>query len=198
MRRIVIALILLMGMAGIAAAQNYKIRPGDKLDVNVWQDPKLNRVVVVAPDGRISFPLAGQMRVSGRSLEAVEAELKKRLGSQYSEDIDITVAYVDRPPDPPKEKAEKVLPGVFVMGEVGKPGKVEYRNSMNVLQALASAGGLSPFAADKRIKIRRKTAEGETLIDFNYDDFVSGKDLSGNVLLRNGDVIIVPERGLFE
>ena len=84
------------------------------------------------------------------------------------------------------------------MGEVAKPGKVEYRSSMNVLQAIASAGGLGPFAADKRIKIRRKVDGDETLIDFDYDAFVSGEDLSGNILLRNGDVIIVPERGLFE
>lgn len=198
MRHILIVLILLAGFTGAASAQDYKIRPGDRLEINVWQDPKLNRVVIVAPDGRISFPLAGQIRAGGRTVDNVEAELKKRLSSQYSEDVDISVAYADRPPDPPKEKEEKILPGVFVLGEVSKPGKVEYRSSMNVLQALASAGGLSPFAAEKRIKIRRKIDGEETLIDFNYKDFVSGKDLSGNVLLRNGDVIIVPERGLFE
>lgn len=200
MLRIILALIALTSLAGVTHADGYRIRPGDRLEVTVWQDPKLNRIVIVAPDGRISFPLAGHIQAGGRSIEAVEADLKKKLADQYSDDVDISVAYAERPPEPPKEvkQEEKILPGVFVMGEVAKPGKVEYRSSMNVLQAIASAGGLGPFAADKRIKIRRKIDGEETLIDFDYDAFVSGEDLSGNILLRNGDVIIVPERGLFE
>lgn len=200
MLRIVLALLMLTGFSGLTYAQGYTIRPGDRLEVNVWQEPKLNRTVIVAPDGRISFPLAGQISVSGRTIEAAEAALKARLAKQYSDDIDVSISLGERPPEPPatEKVEEKVLPGVFVMGEVSKPGKVEYRSSMNVLQAIASAGGLGPFAADKRIKIRRKVNGEETLIDFDYDAFISGDDLSGNILLRNGDVIIVPERGLFE
>lgn len=200
--RLILFVLLTLGLgAGVAFAQGYKIRPGDRLEISVWQEPKLNRIVVVAPDGQISFPLAGHLQAGGRSVQTVEEELKERLAKQYSTDIDVSVALAERPPEPPeppKPPEEKVLPGVFVMGEVAKPGKVEYRSSMNVLQALASAGGLSPFAAEKRIKIRRKEDGEEVLYDFDYKAFVSGKDLSGNMLLRNGDVIIVPERGLFE
>jgi polysaccharide biosynthesis/export protein len=203
MLRLMIAVLAIVTLSGLASAQTepYRIRPGDRLEVTVWQEPKLNRVIVVAPDGRVAFPLAGHFKASGTTVQAVEAALKARLAKQYTTDIDITVAIAqirEDPPEPPVPPEPKVLPGVFVTGEVARPGRFEYQHSLNVLQAIALAGGLGPFAAERRIKIRRKEDGSETLYEFDYDAFTSGDDLSGNMLLRNGDVIIVPERGLFE
>lgn len=201
MLRLITALFVVVWVSGIAQAQTYLIKPGDKLDVTVWQEPKLNRVVVVAPDGRISFPLAGRVKAGGTTIDVVEAALKNRLAKQYTTDIDVTVAIAEikeKPPRPPEKEKEVILPGIFVTGEVAKPGRYEYRHSLNVLQALALAGGLGPFAAEKRIKIRRKQSGAENLYEFDYEAFTEGYDLSGNMLLQNGDVVIVPERGLFE
>ena len=199
--RLIACLFAVIWVSGIARADSYILKPGDRLEVTVWQEPKLNRVVVVAPDGRISFPLAGRIKAGGTTLDAVEASLKSRLVKQYTSDIDVTVAIAEikeKPPRPPEPPKEKILPGIFVTGEVAKPGRYEYRSSINVLQALALAGGLAPFAAEKRIKIRRKESGTENLYEFDYEAFTEGYDLSGNMLLQNGDVVIVPERGLFE
>ncbi len=201
MLRLIACLFVVLAFSGIARAESYILKPGDRLEVTVWQEPRLNRIVVVAPDGRISFPLAGRIKAGGTTLDAVEASLKTRLAKQYTSDIDVTVAIAEvkeRPPAPPAPPAEKILPGIFVTGEVAKPGRYEYRYSLNVLQAIALAGGLGTFAAEKRIKIRRKEHGTENLYEFDYEAFTGGYDLSGNMLLQNGDVVIVPERGLFE
>lgn len=201
MLRFLIALIAVIASFGMAEAQTYRLKPGDRLEVTVWQEPKLNRIVVVAPDGRIAFPLVGHLKAGGNTVEVVESVLKQRLAKSYTSDIDVTVAIADvkePPPEAPAPPEEKILPGIFVTGEVARPGRYEYRHSLNVLQAIALAGGLGPFAAESRIKIRRKENGAETLYEFDYGSFESGEDLSGNMALRNGDVVIVPERGLFE
>lgn len=196
---LIFALLALVSIAGVAGADtSYKLRPGDTLEVTVWQEPKLNRNVVVAPDGRISFPLVGTVRAGGRSVESVQAAIKNGLAKQYTTDIDVTVGIAGIKEEPPAAEEPPLYPSIYVTGEVARPGKYEYRQSVNVLQAIALAGGLSPFAADKRIKIRRKTNGEERLYDFDYDAFTSGEDMSGNIVLKGGDVVIVPERKLFE
>jgi polysaccharide biosynthesis/export protein len=190
--------------SGAANADPYRLRPGDTLEVTVWQEPKLNKQVVVAPDGRIAFPLVGHLRAGGTTVEAVEAAIRAGLSKQYTTEIDVTVAlqsikeYPPEPilPEPPPEPI--VYPNIYVTGEVQKPGRYEIKESTNVLQAIAISGGFSPFAAEKRIKIRRKVSGRERLYEFDYEAFTSGEDLSGNIRLHGGDVIIVPERGLFE
>jgi len=188
-------------MAAQAWAGPYKVRPGDTLEVLVYQDDKLNRQVIVAPDGRISFPLAGHLQAGGRTLEAIEADLKGRLKSQFADDVDITISLLgskEKPEAPPLPPEPPLDPSVYVTGEVAKPGQYFFKTRTNVLQAIALAGGLGPFAAEHRIKIRRKEGGQEVLYEFDYDAFTSGEDLSGNMSLRSGDVIIVPEKGLFE
>lgn len=190
-------------LTGGARAEDggYLIKRGDTLDVQVWQDQKLSRQVIVAPDGSIAIPLAGHVRAAGRTFQAVENDLKAKLKDQFADDVDITVSLLAQKPVPPDAQPAPeppVYPSVYVTGEVAKPGQYFFRTRTNVLQAIALAGGLGPFAAEKRIKIRRKHNGFETLYEFNYDAFTSGKDLSGNIGLKAGDVIIVPEKGLFE
>jgi polysaccharide biosynthesis/export protein len=202
-----VAFLLGLVMMGVAfhieaLAEAYRVRPGDTLDVVVYQDQKLNRQVVVAPDGRISMPLAGHLRAGGLTLEAIEDNLKGRLKSQFTGDVDITISLVsskEKPPAPPPPPPPPPIdPSVYVTGEVAKPGQYFFKTRTNVLQAIALAGGLGPFAAERRIKVRRNEGGSEVLYEFDYDAFTSGEDLSGNMMLRSGDVIIVPEKGLFE
>ncbi len=192
-------LALLVGTAGANA--EYRLRAGDKLELTVWQDDKLNRVIVVAPDGRIAVPLGGSFKAGGRTVEAVQADIKSKLQKQYTDEIDVTLAITEIKQDPEVAQAPEappIDPSVYVTGEVAKPGQYFFKTRTNTLQAIALAGGLGPFAAEKRIKIRRKVNGAETLYEFDYRAFINGDDLSGNMFLKSGDVIIVPEKGLFE
>ena len=192
--RFFLALGLLIFSLTAAAAQTLKV--GDQLNIQVMQDPKLDRTVVVDPSGRIAFPLAGHVRAAGQTPQALENLLKSKLKNDYKDDdLDITVALtnVERP-----DQDDDLKPKVFVMGEVLRPGSYTVRRRTTLMQAIALAGGFSPFAAKARIQIRRQLGGTETTSTFNYRAFESGSDLSGNIDLHAGDVIIVPERGILE
>ena len=196
---ILMVLSLLAGLSAVAYADTYRLKPGDVLDVSVWQDPKLSRQVVVAPDGTLSFPLAGRFKAGGLTTAAVENQLKGRLQKQFTTDLDVTVSFVQSEKRDPKEPVKDPEWTVYVTGEVNKPGSfVVPKKAPTILQAIALSGGLSPFAAEKRILVHRKSASGEIVYPFDYKRYEKGLDMQGNITLRNGDVVVVPERGLFE
>lgn len=205
MRAILLAIGLLFACIANAHADSYQLKAGDVLDVSVFQDPKLNRQIVVAPDGFVAFPLAGRFRAGGLTTAAFEDALKSRLQKQYTNDLDVTVSYVQSAKKEPKPLAREKPPAkdrewtVYVTGEVNKPGAfVVPKKAPTVLQAIALSGGLGPFAAERRIQVYRKRVGGEVVFPFNYRNYTQGQDLEGNITLQNGDVVIVPERGLFE
>jgi polysaccharide export outer membrane protein len=184
-----------------AQADTYRLRPGDILDVNVIQDPKLNRQIVVAPDGYVAFPLAGRFKAGGLTTSAVENALKSGLQKQFSTDLDVTVSYVQSEKREPRslKEAKEAEYTVYVTGEVAKPGAfIVPKRPPTVLQAIALSGGLGPFAAPRRIHIIRKVNGGEMVYPFDYKLYEKGHNLEGNITLRNGDVVVVPERGLFQ
>jgi polysaccharide export outer membrane protein len=141
----------------------------------------------------ISFPLVGPVRASGRTPEQLADFLKARLRDKYTTDLDITVSLVALTRERDEER-----PRIFITGEVRTPGAYPLRTRTNVMQALALAGGLGPYAAKQRIQVRRKISGGESIFVFDYAAFELGTNLLDNIDLRQGDVIIVPERGLFE
>jgi len=184
--------------AGLVQAAPYRLKPGDVLEVNVWQEPKLNKQIVIGPDGRISFPLVGHLKAGGMTVEGVEAALKAGLAKQYTSDIDVNVALIGVKERAKSDPVKDVYPVIYVTGEVNKPGMFEIREATDILQAIAMSGGLAPFAAERRIRVKRDHNGRAEFHDFDYQDFTTGKDVSGNIELQGGDVIIVPERGLFE
>jgi polysaccharide export outer membrane protein len=192
--RILIFLICLCGMATAADAQT--LQPGDTLAVTVMQDSKLDRTVIVDPSGQIAFPLAGHFRVRGLTPQAVESILKDKLKSNYKDDsLDVTVALVNSVKDIPEEDLK---PKIFITGEILRPGSYVVRQKTTLMQAIALAGGLGPFAAKRRIMVRRRSEVGEDIFMFDYRAYEAGQDLEGNITLHAGDVIMVPERGLLE
>lgn len=202
--RIVVGFFIALYFAatGVALASDYQLRPGDVLDVSVFQDPKLNRQVIVAPDGQVAFPLAGRFKAQGLTPAAVETELKSRLQKQYTTDLDVTVSFIQS-----EKREKKAAPAarkdrewtIYVTGEVNKPGAfVVPKMAPTVLQAIALSGGLGPFAAAKRIQVYRKMNGTQRVFPFNYQQYEYHGDMEGNISLRTGDVIVVPERGLFE
>ncbi len=190
MRLWLVALAFLVALPSVVHAQAYRLKAGDSISVTVWQDSKLDRQLVVAPDGAISFPLAGHIQAGGMTFPALEAELRKRLQASYNTDLDVTVALASAP-------GEDNNRTIYITGEVNKPGPYPLVNATNVFQALALSGGFSPFAATQRIEIYRRVNGQDRKMLFNYRDFESGRNVSGNIDLRAGDVVVVPEKGLF-
>ncbi|GGI33797.1 hypothetical protein GCM10010987_76170 [Bradyrhizobium guangdongense] len=182
----------------ISAADAQTLKSGDTLSITVLQDPKLDRTVVVDPLGEIAFPLAGHIRARGLTPVALENILKAKLKPNYKDDtLDVTVAIANAPKEEVPE--EDLKPKVFVTGEVLRPGSYVVRQPTTLMQAIALAGGFGPYASKKRIQVRRRAPGGdETIFVFNYRAYEAGADLEGNITLRRGDVIVVPERGLFD
>ncbi len=188
---------LLCLLAWVPGADAQTLKTGDSLSISVLQDSKLDRTVVVDPSGEIAFPLAGHIRARGLTPQALEKILKAKLQGNYKdENLDVTVAVANSPKDIPEEDLK---PKVFVTGEVIRPGSYVVRQPTTLMQAIALAGGMGSFAAKQRIQVRRRGPGGdETIFMFNYRAYEAGADLEGNIRLRAGDVILVPERGLFD
>jgi polysaccharide export outer membrane protein len=189
------SLFLLLGLCFLAsAAEAQTLKPGDSLSISVMQDSKLDRQVLVDSSGQIAFPLAGHIRAEGLTPQALERLLKERLKGNYKdEDLDITVGLSGT-----TVPEEDLKPKIFITGEILRPGSYVVRQKTTLMQAIALAGGLGPFAAKRRIMVRRKGGPGEDIFMFDYRAYEAGQDLEGNITLRAGDVIMVPERGLFE
>lgn len=193
--RFVLGFLVLFGFMTNVVAQT--VRPGDTLDISVWQDPKLDRKVVVTPDGSIALPLVGHLKAGGMTLQALESELQKRLQKNYTGQLDITVSLAATAPALSPED-DQTQARVFVTGEVARPGPYVIKPQTNIVQAITQAGGLGPFAARRRIQVHRQIKGGDSILLFDYLAFQNGTGTTDNINLRTGDIIIVPERGLFE
>ncbi len=197
LRRLVAALFLLPILAITAAAQDYRIRSGDTLQIEVLEDATLNRSAIVLPDGQISLPVAGTFRVAGRSIADVQSELASRLAPGFASPptVFVTLSSLAERPAP---SAPRTI-DIFVLGAAGTPGKVQVSPGTTLLQAIAQAGGLSPFAAKKRIQLRRVDKAGnEQIYKLDLDAIERGVSAGGTTRLVAGDVIVIPQRKLFE
>lgn len=195
MRRILLAFMALLFTAPFALAQaaGYRIQPGDTLNVIVLEDETLNSQVLVLPDGQISVPLAGTVRAAGRTVEQVEQSVTDRLASNFAVRPNVFVSVMELAED-------GLLIDIYVLGRVNEPGVRQVEVGTTLLQAISLGGGFDRFAATKRIQLRRMdpTTGQERLYVFNYNAIERGSAISAMISLRQGDVIIVPERRLFE
>lgn len=206
------ALLCLLAMAvigtGTAAAQDtatqepaaqtpvvqyreYRINGGDLLHISVYGEPNLDKDVPVQPDGGIAFPLVGNLNARGMTLQELQQEIATNLReSQYFPNLtnnEVTVSMVKATGN-----------SVSVVGQVKAPGTFAYDTRLDVMQALSLAGGLTPFASKSKIKILRRDQAGtQTAILFDYSEVEDGEELDKNILLRGGDVVVVPQAGLF-
>jgi polysaccharide export outer membrane protein len=163
-----------------AAGDLYRIQPGDVLEVSVWKEENLLRQVLVRPDGGISFPLVGNVVAAGKSVDELQHLITERL-----------TKYI---PDPVVTVSTQQLNGnkVYVIGKVARPGEFVANRYMDVVQALSVAGGMTPYAADNKIKVLRRKDGKLIAIPFRYGDIEKGEDLEQNIMLQSGDVVLVP------
>jgi polysaccharide export outer membrane protein len=163
------------------AADVYRLNPGDKLEITVWEEEKLKQEVVVLPDGTISFPLAGHVAAAGKTTTELVSLLRERL-SKFIPDSEINVRLI-------AAEGNKI----YVTGEVVHPGAFVMTSPTDVMQALSMAGGLTAFAKENSIIILRREADGKTRsLPFEYGDVEDGENIESNILLQSGDTLVVP------
>ena len=163
-----------------AQDSSYRIGPNDILSIFVWREPDLTRDVTVMPDGKITYPLIGEIMAQG--LTAIE--LKKAITDKFQDFVtapEVTVIV--------KESRSQV---VYAIGKLTRPGPIALAPGMTVMQALSAAGGFAEWADPKNILIVRREGGKETQLRFNYKEFTSGEKLEQNILLKPGDTLVVP------
>jgi polysaccharide export outer membrane protein len=158
---------------------HYIIGAEDNLQITVWKEPTLSGTVPVRPDGRISLVLLGDLQAAGMTPMQLAADVTQRL-KKYIQDPSVSVVVL-------AVNSQRI----YIIGEVGHVGPIAMAAGMSPLQAIAAAGGLSPFANSKHIYILRGTGAKQQKIPFNYKQALKG-DSKQDVSLEPGDTIVVP------
>jgi polysaccharide biosynthesis/export protein len=157
---------------------DYRVGAEDELQISVWHEPELSQLVVVRPDGMITLPLLNDVKVAGLNMEELQALLTEKLKTVVNEpQVTVSVKAV---------KSKKV----FLVGNVIKQGAYPLGGRMTVLELIAEAGGLSPFAKGGSIYVLRKDNDKEVRLPFNYKKALAGK--GANPELQSGDMVVVP------
>jgi polysaccharide export outer membrane protein len=162
------------------ADPNYVIGAQDVLDINVWKEPDVSRIVPVRPDGKISLPLLNDVQAAGLTPAQLAAQVTESL-KKYVTNPQVTVIVT-------AINSQRV----YILGEVLRPGAFPLLPGMSVLQALSSAGGFTQFAKVKNIFVRRVENGKESKYPFNYREVIGGKKPEQDILLKAGDTIVVP------
>jgi len=169
--------------AGIIEAGTYQINAGDVLSLQVWNEPTLSsEQFSVRPDGFVSIPVIGEIRASKKTILELQASIAEGLSRYLKDEPTVVVSVL---------ASNGNL--VYVLGKVGRPGAFPLNGPMDVTQALAFAGGLNSFAAENKIKVLRRDNSGQQRsIKFKYGQVKDGDKLGTNILLKSGDIVLVP------
>lgn len=167
-----------------AAAYDYVIGPGDELNIFVWRNPELSQTVAVRPDGKISVPLVEDLVASGKTATQVAREIESTLSTYVKEPL-VTVIVAN-------------FQGVYntqvrVVGEATQPQALPYRDNMTLLDVMIAVGGLTDFADGNRARLVRTAGADQQQAILRLEDLIKDGDISANVPIAPGDVIIIPE-----
>ena len=162
----------------------YIIGPGDSLEMFVWGNPEISRSVTVRPDGKISFPLVEEMPASGKTSYQLAREIEKEL-AKYIRDPLVTII-LGGGLGPYSEQ-------IRVIGQAAKPQAVTYKENMSLLDLMIQVGGLGQYAAGNRGIIIRKVNGVQQEFRVRIEDLIDGGDISANVNVLPGDILIIPE-----
>ena len=160
-------------------AEDFVIGPGDMLHIFVWKEPELSKDVPVRPDGKISLPLVNDVQASGLTSMQLKSVLEEKLSKFINEpNVTVTVQTVS---------SQKVI----LMGEVLLPGPRPLAGPMRVMDVLATTG-FTPFSKTTKVYVLRIEEGKQQKFPFNYKEYLKGKNPEQNILLKNGDTIVVP------
>lgn len=169
-----------LSLAQAPAPPSYRIGPNDLLNIYVWKEKDLTQDLTVLADGRITFPLIGEVMAAGRTVTELKSAITEKI-EKFVTAPEVTVIV--------KESRSRII---YTIGKVARPGPLMLAPDMTVIQALSAAGGFTEWADTKSILIVRREGGKETQLKFNYRDFTAGSNLDQNILLKPGDTIVVP------
>ena len=161
-------------------SSSYIIGPNDLLTIHVWREPDLTQDVSVLPDGRITFPLIGEIMAQGRTVSELKMAITEKI-KNFVTTPEVTVIV--------RESRSRII---HTIGQVNSPGPQLMAPNMTVLQAISAAGGFAEWANRKKILIIRREGDKEIQLRFNYKEFISGKNIKQNIVLKPNDTIVVP------
>ena len=159
---------------------HYLIGANDIINIFVWKEPGLTQDISVMSDGRISFPMIGEIMAKGKTVSELKEIITEKL-KDYVTDPLVTVMLRESRSRP-----------IYIIGKVNHPGTYPLLSDITILQALSIAAGFTEWADTKHIVVVRREGRKDVMHDFNYQDFISGKNLSQNILLEPNDTIVVP------
>jgi polysaccharide biosynthesis/export protein len=162
----------------------YLVGPGDTLNVVVWRSPELSMVAPVRPDGKITTPLVEDLQASGKTATQIARQIEQVL-SQYVQSPVVTVIVTTFTGSYSQQ--------VRVIGEAAKPQALAYREGMTLLDVMIAVGGITDFAAGNKASILRSEGGKTHQFGVRLTDLVRGGDVSANVKMRPGDVLIIPQ-----
>ena len=162
----------------------YLIGPGDKLNIVVWRNPELSKDVPVRPDGKINTPLVEDLPASGRTAAQLGRDIEKAL-AKYVQSPVVTVIVTDF--------LGPFSQQIRVIGEAAKPQALPYREHMTLLDVMIAVGGITDFAAGNKASILRTTGDKREQLGVRLIDLVKGCDLSANVAMKPGDIVVIPQ-----
>lgn len=169
-----------------ASEAQYRIGPGDQLQVTVWQHPDLSPGLTVLPDGEISLPLIGEVKASGLTEKELAAVIKEKM-TEYVRSPEVTITVVNA-------SSADFQRRIRVTGAVVRPASVPFRKGMTVLDVVLEAGGPNEFASANSTKLYRTSASGTEQLKVYLDDILKKGKMETNYELQPSDVITVPER----
>lgn len=165
-------------------SHDYLIGPGDLVNINVWRNPEVSLIVAVRPDGKITTPLVEDILASGKTSTELARDIEKALGKYILQPV-VTVI-VTGFVGPYSEQ-------IRVIGQAAKPQSLPYRQGMSLMDVLITVGGITDFAAGNKASIIRTIDGTQQKINVRLQDLIRNGDISANISVRPGDILIIPE-----
>lgn len=169
---------------GAAPDSEYRIGPGDSVSINVWRNPEVSQTVPVRPDGKITAPLVEDLDASGKTPTQLARDVEKAL-AKYIQQPNVTVVVTGFVGTYDQQ--------IRVIGQAAKPQSLAYRRDMSLMDVLIAVGGVTEFAAGNRASIVRKIDGKQEQLQVRLSDLIKDGDISANVYMRPGDILIIPE-----
>ena len=165
----------------LADTVNYLLSPGDFIEISVWKEEGMQKEqTLVAPDGNITFPLAGTIMAAGKPVFALQEAIAGRLANYIADPV-VNIKLLQNNGNT-----------IFVIGKVNRPGQYPANRRIDVMQALSLAGGLTVYADEDSIHVLRRIGNEVKIFPFDYDDVLDGDHLEQNIILQSGDTVTVP------
>ena len=167
-----------------APLHDYLIGPGDSVNILVWRNPEVSLTVAVRPDGKITTPLVEDLLASGKTSTQLARDIEQALGKFIQQPV-VTVI-VTNFVGPYAEQ-------IRVIGAAAKPQALPYRQGMSLMDVLITVGGITDFAAGNKASVIRVREGGQQQLRVRLDDLLRDGDISANIMMRPGDVLLIPE-----